>query len=93
MGGGNAYSDLGLLCVAPSVWAGYRKADRSRSREIQMRSWMRLGRAFWSDQCGVEPVEYIVLTAIVILGTVGAIVALRDAVVGTFDRLLTRLLF
>lgn len=93
MGSGNAYPDLGLLRITSGVWAGYRKVNNGRSRKIQMRSWMRLERTFWRDQSGVEPVEYIILTAIVILGTVGAIVALRDAVVGAFDRLLTRLLF
>lgn len=54
---------------------------------------MQRWRAFWSDERGVEPVEYIILTGIVILGTAGAMFAMRDAVVAAFDRLLTRLLF
>ncbi len=54
---------------------------------------MKSVRAFWRDERGLEPVEYIILTAIVIMGTTGAVIALRDAVVAAFDRLLTRLLF
>jgi len=40
---------------------------------------------FWSDEQGLETVEYAVMTALIVAAMVGAITALRGAIVGRFN--------